>query len=132
MIGGTKEFIKEAYRVRKAWGGGMRQVGILAAAGLFALQNNLERISEDHKKAKILAEGIKENPNLEIDMNSVQTNILIFKPLKISIEESIKRCKEEGLLLIVGRVDSLRAVTHLDISFDDIYNTIKILDKVFK
>jgi threonine aldolase len=132
MIGGTKEFIKEAYRVRKAWGGGMRQVGILAAAGLFALQNNRERISEDHKKARILAEEINENPNLEIDMSSVQTNIIIFKPLKISIEESIKRCKDEGLLLIVGRVDSLRAVTHLDVSFGDIHNAIEILNRVFK
>ena len=59
IIAGTKDFIKEAYRVRKAWGGGMRQVGILAAAGLYALQNNIERLKEDHEKAKYLAERIK-------------------------------------------------------------------------
>ena len=131
MIGSTKEFIKEAYRVRKAWGGGMRQVGILAAAGLFALQNNLERISEDHKKAKILAEAISSNPSLQIDMKSVQTNILIFKPLKISVEEALAKCKEKGLLLSVGNVDSLRAITHLDVSFENIYSAIEILNGVF-
>jgi len=131
IIGGTKDFIKEAYRVRKAWGGGMRQAGVLAEACLYALKNNIERLSEDHEKAKILAKAINENPAFEIDMNSVQTNILIFKPLKISVEGAIKRCKEEGLLLSVGKIDSLRAVTHLDVSFEDINRAVEILNKVF-
>jgi threonine aldolase len=132
IIAGTKDFINDAFRVRKAWGGGMRQLGILAAAALYALQNNVQRLSEDHEKAKILAKAINENPNLEIDINSVQTNILIFKPLKMNIDEAIKRCKEKGLLLIVGRVDSLRAITHLDVSFEDINKAIEILSEVFK
>jgi threonine aldolase len=131
IITGTKDFIKEAYRVRKAWGGGMRQSGILAAAALYALQNNVERLSDDHEKAKILAKAINENPNLEIDLSSVHTNILIFKPLKMGVEEAIKRCKEEGLLLIAGRVDSLRAVTHLDVSFEEINLAKEIINKVF-
>jgi threonine aldolase len=131
IITGPKDFIIEAYRVRKAWGGGMRQAGILAAAALYALKNNVERLAEDHKKAKILAKAIDENPNLEIDISSVQTNILIFKPLKIDPEKAIKLCKEEGLLLSVGKVDSFRAVLHLDVSFDDINKSIKIINKVF-
>jgi len=131
IIAGTKDFIKEAYRVRKAWGGGMRQAGVLAAAGLYALKNNIDRLSEDHEKAKILAKVINENPSLEIDINSVQTNILIFKPLKISVDQAIKLCKEKGLLLSVGRIDSLRAITHLDVSFDDIDRAIKILEDIF-
>jgi threonine aldolase len=131
IIAGTKDFIKEAYRVRKSWGGGMRQAGILAAAALYAVQNNVERLSEDHEKAKILAKTISENPNLEIDVSSVQTNILIFKPLKIGVEETIKRCKENGLLLSVGTVDSLRAITHLDVSFEDINSSKEIINKVF-
>ena len=131
IIAGTKDFIKEAYRVRKAWGGGMRQSGILAAAALYALQNNVERLSEDHKKAKILAKAINENPNLKIDLSSVHTNILIFKPLKMGVDEAIMRCKEEGLLLIIGRVDSLRAVAHLDVSFEEINLAKKIINKVF-
>lgn len=131
IIAGTKEFIKEAYRVRKAWGGGMRQAGILASACLYALQNNIERLSEDHEKAKILAGAINENPGLEIDIDSVQTNILIFKPLKLNIDESLKRCKEKGLLLSVGKIDSLRAVMHLDISFKNVEESVKILNNIF-
>ena len=71
----------------------MRQVGILAAAGLYALKNNFERLSEDHEKAKILAERINANKNLEINMEAVQTNILLFKPKTISVEEGIKDAK---------------------------------------
>jgi threonine aldolase len=131
VIAGTKEFIKEAYRVRKSWGGGMRQVGILAAAGLYALQNNFNRLAEDHEKAKILAHAINENPDLEIDMDAVQTNILIFKPLKMSLEDAMQKCRVKGLLLTAGRIDSLRAVTHLDVSFEDINKAAKILNEVF-
>jgi threonine aldolase len=132
IIAGTKEFIKEAYRVRKAWGGGMRQVGILAAAGLYALRNNIERLIEDHEKAKFLAERINANPNLEIDMSTVQTNILLFKPKKISVDESIKLCKEKGLLLSVGKIDLIRAIMHLDVSLDEIKKSAEILNEVFK
>ena len=132
IIAGSKEFINEAFRVRKAWGGGMRQVGILAAAGLYALQNNIERLKEDHQKAKLLGEALNELKNIEIDINDVQTNILIFKPLNISAENSIVKCKEKGLLISVGKVDSIRAVTHLDVSFEDVNKAIKIFQEVFK
>ncbi len=67
IIAGTKEFIKEAFRVRKSWGGGMRQVGILAAAGLYALQNNMERLKDDHRRAKYLAERIVDVIDISID-----------------------------------------------------------------
>ncbi len=132
IIAGSKEFINEAFRVRKAWGGGMRQVGILAAAGLYALQNNIERLKEDHQKAKLLGEALNELKNIEIDINDVQTNILIFKPLNISAENSIVKCKEKGLLISVGKVDSMRAVTHLDVSFEDVNKAIKIFQEVFR
>jgi threonine aldolase len=132
IIGGTKEFIKEAFRVRKALGGGMRQAGIIAAAGLYALKNNIDRLEEDHRKAKTLAETISEIPSLEIDMNAVQTNILIFKPKKISVEEAISTCMQKGLLISVGKIDSLRMITHLDISFDEIKKAQEIIRNVFK
>ncbi len=131
IIAGTKEFIKEAFRIRKAWGGGMRQVGIIAAAGLYALKNNTGRLDEDHRKARILAEAISEIPSLEIDMDAVQTNILIFKPLKVSVEKAIEDCRKEGLLISVGKVDSLRAITHLDVSFEETEKACKILREVF-
>jgi threonine aldolase len=130
-IAGNKEFIQEAFRVRKAWGGGMRQVGILAAAALFAVQNNLERLKEDHRRAKILAERINANSNLEINLEAAHTNILLFKPLKMKPEEGLKNCKEKGLILTPGTIDSLRAVTHLDICDDDIEKAANIIDEVF-
>lgn len=131
IIGGSKDFVKEAFRVRKAWGGGMRQIGIIAAAGLYALKNNIERLAEDHQKAKALAETIAEIPSLEIDLSSVQTNILIFKPLKVTVEDAIEKCKVEGLLLSEGKVGMLRAITHLDVSFDDIEKAKSIIRKIF-
>ncbi|HPI37810.1 MAG TPA: GntG family PLP-dependent aldolase [Ignavibacteriaceae bacterium] len=131
IIAGTKEFIKEAFRVRKAWGGGMRQAGVIAAAGLYALKNNFKRLAEDHEKAKQLANVIAENPGLEIDLKAVHTNIIIFKPLKLSVTEAQQKCREQGLLLSVGKADSLRAVTHLDVSFQDIEKAIKIIRQVF-
>jgi len=131
IIAGTKEFINEAYRVRKSWGGGMRQVGILAAAGLYALTNNLERLIEDHKRAKYLAEKLKKIKNLEIDLTRVQTNILLFKPLNMTLNEAIFKCKEKGLLLTVGTVGYLRAITHLNINDEDIKSAVSILRNVF-
>jgi threonine aldolase len=130
-IAGSKEFIKEAFRVRKAWGGGMRQIGILAAAALYAIQNNRERLKEDHRRAKTLADRINANPNLEINMKAVQTNILLFKPLKMTPADGLKKCREKGLILTPGTIDSLRAVTHLDVNDDDIEKAANILDEVF-
>jgi threonine aldolase len=109
----------------------MRQVGIIAAAALYAVQNNRERLKEDHWRAKHLAERIKLNPNLEINMEAVQTNILLFKPLKMTQKEGLIKCREMGLILTPGTIDSLRAVTHLDVNDDDIENAANILDEVF-
>jgi len=132
VIAGTKEFIKEAFRVRKSWGGGMRQVGILAAAGLYALQNNRERLKDDHRRAKYLAEKINDLKNLEIDMNSVHTNILLFKPLTMTVNEAMIKCKENGLLLLQGTVDTLRAITYLDVDDSDVEKAVDILTEVFE
>lgn len=132
IIAGSKDFITEAFRVRKAWGGGMRQVGIFAAAGLYALKNNVERLEEDHSKAKKLANVINNIDTLEINLENVHTNILIFKPTEISVEDALQKCTEKGLLLSIGQIGSLRAVTHMDVSFDEIEKAGKILREVFK
>jgi threonine aldolase len=132
IIAGSKEFIKEAFRVRKAWGGGMRQVGILAVAGLYALKNNIDRLEEDHQKAKMIAAAINELPSLEIDLNTVQTNIIIFRSKTFNVEEAINKCKERGLLISEGKVGYLRAITHLDVNFDDTNKAIDIIKSVFK
>ncbi len=131
VIAGSKEFIKEAFRIRKSFGGGMRQVGILAAAGLYALQNNRERLKEDHRRAKILAERINEIKNLVIDLNAVHTNILLFKPLTMTVPEAMKKCKEAGLLVLQGTTDTLRALTYLGLEDEDINEAVMILKKLF-
>ena len=130
VIAGSKDFIENAFRLRKAWGGGMRQVGVIAAAGLYALKNNIERLKEDHEKVRILAEYLNGSDSFEIDMKSVQTNILMFKPIKKSVDEILEIAKEKGLLLSVGSVGSLRAVTHMDVSFEQIKEAKKILEQI--
>lgn len=129
IIAGTKDFIKEAYRIRKAWGGGMRQAGIIAAAGLYALQNNITRLKEDHEKAKMLAKFLSESKYFEVDLDKVQTNIIMFKPIEKTCEDIIRKLKENGLLISTGKLGYLRAVTHLDVSFEDIKTAIEIFDK---
>ncbi len=132
LIAGDKDFISEAFRIRKAWGGGMRQVGILGAAGLYALKNNIEGLKEDHRRAKYLAERINEIPNLEINMDAVHTNILLFKPLTMNVSEALSNCKGAGLLLTPGTIDSLRAITHLDADDNDVEKAADILKELFK
>lgn len=131
IIGGEKDFITEAFRMRKAWGGGMRQAGVIAAAGLYALKNNFDRLSEDHEKAAILATTIAECKDVKIDLDSVQTNILIFEILSMSVEEAQMKCKERGLLLSIANKKALRAVTHLDVNHADINNAALILREIF-
>lgn len=130
VIAGKKEFIEEAFRVRKAWGGGTRQIGYLAAAGLFALQHHIPRLAEDHYHAKMIAAALSECEDVEIDMSSVQTNMIIFQPVKKSVELVLDECRNEGLLLSIGLVGSVRIVTHLGISTDDIHRSIAVLRKV--
>jgi threonine aldolase len=131
LILGDSDFIEEAFRVRKAWGGGMRQVGIIAAAGLYAIRNNIAGLKDDHIKAKELAKHLHSLGTVEVDLDSVQTNILSFVPKTKTVEEGIKQCAENGLLVGKGGVGKIRAVTHLDVSIDDINEAKNIFTKVF-
>ncbi|MFC2133474.1 threonine aldolase family protein [Bacteroidota bacterium] len=131
VIAGPKDFITEAYRIRKAWGGGMRQVGVIAAAGLYALKNNIERLKEDHEKAELLAENISKIDNLEIDKDSVETNIMMFTPKNMSVDEGIKKCEEKGLRFGPDGFGHIRAVTHMDVSFEEIETANEIMKDVF-
>lgn len=131
LIAGSRDFIKEAFRLRKAWGGGMRQVGILAAAGLYALKNNRERLREDHQKAKVLADCLAGLPLSVIDPATIQTNILLFKPVNRTVEETIALAKEKGVLLSAGTKTLVRAVTHKDVSFEDITRACIVFTEIF-
>lgn len=132
IIGSTQGFIQEAFRVRKALGGGMRQIGILGAAALFALKNNIDRLEEDHENAFELAEHLASIPEVEVELNNVETNIVMFKPLKKTVEEVIEQAKEKGLLLGPMGVGVVRAVTHLDINKEDIQEAKIILSQILE
>ncbi len=130
IIAGSKDFIKEAFRVRKAWGGGMRQIGSLAAAGLFALKNNIPRLKEDHEKAKTLAEVLSKIPGVIIDKKLVQTNILMFSITKMDVDAFLKKCFDKGLLLSTGKVGVIRAVTHMDVSMEEIISAGNLIEQI--
>ena len=128
---GTKDFIQEARSWRKRLGGGMRQVGILAAAGLVALEESPQRLHEDHANARRLAEGIAEIPGVSIDPERVATNIVIFD-ISGTGKESGEICsalREKGILAI-GFGKMIRMVTHCDVSRDDILTTVQALKAI--
>jgi threonine aldolase len=113
-----KSTIKLAHRYRKVLGGGMRQAGILAAGALYALNHNVERLKEDHKKARYFAEEMNKLSEIEIDMDSVQTNIVIFKLDKneARIKKLISDLNNKGILIAEAGSGNLRAVFHMDVS----------------
>ncbi len=117
MLVGSKEFIEEARLVRKMLGGGMRQVGVLAAAGLVALEETPKRLHLDHENAKFLARGLAEIPGIRIDPSKVVTNILFFDVVAAGLpaEEVSKRLAQQGILSNPTSPTSLRMVTHYDV-----------------
>jgi len=128
---GSKEFIEEARIWRKRFGGGMRQAGIIAAAGLIALEESPKRLHEDHENAKRLAEGIAQIPGIAIDVAGVETNIVIFDVACTgrSSAEIVADLRERGILSI-GFGTKIRFVTHCDVSAEDITKSIVALASV--
>lgn len=126
MLLGTKDFVKEARIWRKRLGGGMRQVGILAAAGLIALEDGPKRLHEDHENARSLAEGLAKIENIELKVDSVATNIVVFDISRTGTRspELCVRLKEKNILAVGIDHRTMRMVTHLDVSAADIEMTI--------
>jgi threonine aldolase len=121
---GSSEAIDKARRWRKMLGGGWRQAGVIAAAGLWALDHMVERLAEDHGNARTLAEGLAELPGIAIDASRVETNIVIFHVTAMSSQEFVAACRERGVLgggYVSGRV---RFVTHHGITAIDIQRTL--------
>jgi threonine aldolase len=133
LVAGSKPFIDRIHRFRKMFGGGMRQVGIVAAAGIYALDHHLERLKEDHQNAKRLAVGLKEFRGVSIDPKHVETNIVIFDITDTGMTGShiAETMKKEGVLIHAFGKTQIRLVTHLDVSNDDIEGALKVLEKVF-
>ncbi|WP_352419411.1 low-specificity L-threonine aldolase [Proteiniborus sp.] len=132
MLAGSKEFINKARRFRKMLGGGMRQAGILAAAGVVALTNMIERLSEDHENAKLLAKGLKDISGIEVNVDNVQSNILMMDitTSKYDSYSLVSKLKEEGILVSDINSSRIRFVTHKYISKDDIDYTMSLIKKV--
>ncbi len=128
---GTREFIAEARVWRKRLGGGMRQVGILAAAGLIALEEGPERLGQDHENAKSLARALAEIKGIVIDPDRIVTNIVIFdiSGTSKSSAEIAEALASLGILAI-GFGEQMRMVTHLDVSADDIVTTTKAMSTI--
>src|SRR5688572_16512939 len=128
---GTKDFIQESRIWRKRLGGGMRQIGILAAAGFIALEEGPKRLQEDHDNAIRLAQGLAELPGIRIDAEKVATNIVIFD-ISRTRKPSVEIVGALGLMgvLAVGFGNQIRMVTHLDVSAGDIQRTIAAMKQV--
>jgi len=125
ILCGDEEFITRAHKYRKILGGGMRQAGIIAAGALYAIENNVTRLMDDHKNAKHFAEEISKLPYVVIDMESVQTNIVIFNTTKDA--NRIREVLEgKGVVVTNDGKDKMRAVFHMDVSAEQTDQAIEI------
>lgn len=131
VAAGSTEFIARCRRERKLFGGGMRQVGIIAAAGLYALKNNISRLSEDHSNARFLAEGLAEFKSLSIPMDRVQTNIILANITTGETADTVlAKFREVGVLGVPFWHKQMRFVTHLDVSRSDCEEVLKRLKSI--
>ena len=132
VVCGNQEFISEARRARKILGGGMRQAGVLAAAGIVALNEMVDRLADDHANAHRLAEGLAEMPEISIDPDQICTNIVYFEVDRkdMAVEDLLKRLNDSGARMLPVGPGRIRAVTHYHISSDDIDYVLEVFAKV--
>jgi threonine aldolase len=126
---GPADLIRQARRHRKALGGGMRQAGIIAAGALYALEHNIERLADDHHNARILAEAVRATPGLKLDPDVVDTNIVIFEvDAELGTAAAFcARLRDEGVWMNATAPQRVRAVTHLDVSREQVEHAAKVL-----
>ena len=130
MLCGRTEFIAEARRVRKMLGGGMRQVGIIAAAGIYALQNNVERLAEDHENARLIAAALAGTSWAALDPEDVPTNIIYFDTPGRDAEAVVAALASAGIRCGASGPNTIRFVTHLDVSREDAKQVAAILGRL--
>ncbi|TAL69755.1 MAG: low-specificity L-threonine aldolase [Bacteroidetes bacterium] len=131
VLVGSKELIAEGRRKRKLMGGGMRQAGIIAAAGLFALKNNLPKLEQDHENAKTIAKLLADLEFITLDFNRVETNIVYFKlSPQINAVEFESECKKKGLLLLHLGNNSIRVVFHYQVDESKVELVVNIIKDV--
>ncbi len=127
VLCGSAEVVKRARRWRKVLGGGMRQAGIVAAAGIFALERNVERLEEDHHNARSLADGLADVEELKIDPRSVQTNMAFLSVDRTIMPRLLRHLEDNGIRMSEG--EPIRLVTHLDVSSDDVDHVVRTVKK---
>jgi threonine aldolase len=134
MIVGTRPFIERCRSIRKMLGGGMRQVGVLAAAGLIALENGPKRLHIDHENARFLANELARIPGITLDPSKVKTNIVIYgiKEAGWTSAEFLQALSKRGVLGVPVDSDRIRMVTHLDVSRADIDKAVAVIKEVMK
>lgn len=119
VLAGTREAVAEALRLRKRLGGGMRQLGILAAGALHALEHHRDRLALDHDAARAFAQEVAGAPGIALDLGSVETNIVVFASRAIAPADLVARALERGARISAFGGELVRAVTHMDVSVDD-------------
>ena len=131
-LAGPAELIRQARRQRKVLGGGMRQAGIIAAGALFALEHHVERLAQDHAHAQILADYIRNTQGLTLAQDQVDTNIVFFEidSQWATAAELIERLRQQGVLMLAETRRRVRALTHLDVSADDVHRAGQVLQRV--
>ncbi len=117
-LAGPRDFVAKARRVRKLFGGGMRQAGVLAAAALYALENHVERLAEDHRNAQVIAQAVADTPGLRLDPPDVETNLIFFVvDAELGTAKDVAAAlKQRGVLAMATAPQKIRACTHLDVS----------------
>ncbi len=132
MIVGSRDFVERCRPIRKMLGGGMRQAGVLAAAGLVALEEGPKRLKEDHDNAQVLAQKLSRVPGIALNPAKVQTNIVIFsvKPSGLSSSEFLSQIASRGVLAVPVDATRVRMVTHLDVTRRDVENAVEIVASV--
>jgi threonine aldolase len=118
LLAGSASDMRRARRIRKLLGGGMRQTGVLAAACLYALRNNLDRLADDHRRARDLARALDALPGLTVDVDRVETNIVLVETVSESADDLLARLEERGVLAFAVGPRVLRFVTHADLDDD--------------
>lgn len=132
IVAGPVDFIDRARTVRRQLGGGMRQVGVIAAAALYALEHNVERLAEDHANARTLAEGLADLPHIKLDPETVDTNIVFFELDGVDGGEFRQQLAEQGVRCSGTSATRIRMVTHLDVDGDDIGEAVAAAGRVLK
>ena len=129
LLAGSRDFVAEARRWRKVVGGGMRQIGVVAAAGLHALDHHVDRLEEDHANARRLADGLARTEGIDVDHNAVQTNMLFAKVVPDRLEGFVEHCGRHRVLLSAR--DPIRMVTHLDVDAAGIDRALGVMARFF-